>query len=496
MNIKHVKTLALYLSLFTVVYACSSSESTVVVVEDAPATEQAPQADSADEQFTEITIGLIDSVSNFDPLFAENLSTQRTLSLMYEGLYTLDRRGNPVPAIASGVEISEDSLQYVFTLNENKYFHNSPVFTAGVGRRVIASDVKQAFERTAKNTVPENGAQLLMGVNGFENFFLEQRSVYDSGKRVLQEVGGIQVLNRQTVAIILTEKDPDFLKKLASPYLFIYPQESINNSNRPLASNPVGTGPYFLNRVQSSGQIVLSRDERRSNGETELSLINQINLVHYADETRLFEQFAAGQIDWIPEIGPAISEQVVDENGELVNSYDDNQENTFNLSENNADRIVAFYLNDGAAINRDWLINRLAYLTDEDFEARGTLTLNVDEFEITEEAEPREQYYSSFTEDTYARQLLTELHNIIFIPQSSLVLFDIRVPTRQTSIYSENSNSLHESLDPLDASYFLRMDTEILGLYHDNVTGVESTTVPWLLHINEIRVQHSQPTVQ
>ncbi|WP_234568599.1 ABC transporter substrate-binding protein [Rhodohalobacter sp. 614A] len=496
MNIKHVRNLALLLSLMTVVYACSSSKSTVVVVEETPATEQTPQPDSVDEQFTEITIGLIDSVSNFDPLFAENLSTQRTLSLIYEGLYTLDRQGNPVPAIASEVEISDDSLQYVFTLDENKYFHNSSVFTAGVGRRVLASDVKQAFERTAKNNVPGNAAQLLMGINGYENFFLEQRSVYDAGKRVLDGVGGIQVLNRQTVAIILTEKDPDFLKKLASPYLFVYPQEAINNSNRPLVNNPVGTGPYFLNRVQNNGQIVLSRDERRTNGEPELTLINRINLVHFADETQLFEQFTAGQIDWIPEIGPAISEQVLDDDGELQAAYEGNQESYFSLAENNANRVVAFYLNERATVNQDWLINRLAYLTDEDFGIRGAVTLNVDDFEIIEEAEPQEQYYTTFTEDSYARQLLTELHNIIFIPQSSLVLFDIRVPTNQTSIYSENSSSWNEMLEPLDDSYFLRVDTKILGLYQDYVTGIESTTVPWLLHIDEIEVQNSQSTVQ
>ena len=498
MNIKHVKTLAFYLSVIFVFYACSSSESTVVVVEDAPTTEQAAQADTVDDQFTEITIGLIDSVSNFDPLFAENLSTQRTLSLIYEGLYTLDRNGNPIPAIARDVEISEDSLQYVFTLNENKFFHNSSIFTAGVGRRVIASDVKQAFERTAKNTVPEKAAQLLMGVSGFENYFLEQRAVYDSGKRVLDGVGGIQVLNRQTVAIILKEKDPDFLKKLASPYLFIYPQEAIDNSNRPLANNPVGTGNYLLTRVQSSGQIVLSRDERRNTTGNQAPAINRINLINYVDESGLFHGFTNGQVDWIPEIGPAISEQVISEEEEVREGYEENIEGeiNFNLVKNNAARIVAFYLNDRATINQDWLINRLAYLTTEDFITRGEMMLYVDDFEITEEAEPREQYYASYTEDSFARQLLTELHNIIFMPQSSLVLFDIRVPTKQTSIYSRNSSSLHEALDPLDSDYWMRLDTKILGLYKDHVTGIEPTTVPWLLHIDEIRVRNSTAAVQ
>ena len=211
-----LRNFVLFLMLMAVVYACSSSESTVVVVEDAPSTQQAATTDSMDEQFTELSVGLIDSVTNFDPLFAENLSTQRTLSLIYEGLYTLDRQGNPVPAIASDVVISEDSLEYVFTLDQNKFFHSSSVFTSGIGRRVNALDVKNAFERTARLTVPNHAAQLLMGIRGYENYYLEQRSVYDPNQRVLKQVVGIQVIDRQTLGIVLKEKDPQFLTKLAS----------------------------------------------------------------------------------------------------------------------------------------------------------------------------------------------------------------------------------------------------------------------------------------
>lgn len=496
MENKYLKTLTLYLLLLALFYACSTSDSTVVVVEESPATAEAQQPDSVDEQFSQLTIGLIDSVTNFDPLFAKNLSTQRTLSLIYDGLYSLDRNGRPVPSIAASVEISDDSLQYVFTLNENKYFHNSPVFNAGVGRRVLATDVKRAFERTASLAVPEKAAQLLMDVTGFENYFLEQRSIYDPGKRVLDEVGGIQVLNQRTVAIILDEKDPDFLKKLASPYLYIYPQESINNNSRPLSDNPVGTGSYYLNRVDAGGQIVLSRDDRTSSENETPKLINRIDIIFNADESQLFQQFASGQTDWIPEIGPGIADQVLDENGSLKTSYEGDYGSNFNIVENNASRIIALYLNERATVDQDWLTNRLAYLTSEDFETRGEVSLFVDDFEIVEGAQPNEQYYASYTEDVFTKDLLTALHNIIFVPDSRLVLFDIRVPTKQTSIYTENSSSLHDSLDPLDNRYWLRMDTQIIGLYKSHINGIEPTPVPWQLHIEEIAVQNSGPTLQ
>lgn len=488
MKHKHLTNIFFFILMAAVFYACNTSESTVVVVEDSPETEEAVQQDTISaEEFTEITIGLVDTVSNFDPLFAENLSTQRTLSLIYDGLYTLDREGNPVPELVSQMQISDDSLEYVFTIDPNKYYHNSQIFTAGIGRRVTATDVKKAFERAAKPTVPGHAAELLMGISGFENFYLEQQSVYDEGQRVLDGVGGIQVLNQETIAIILAEKDPQFLQKLASPYLFIYPQEAVNNRNQQLAENPVGTGPYRLNRVESNGRIVLSRFESRNNN-TQTFLINRVNLRSYSDEIKLFREFTNGQTDWIPEIGPAISDQIINENGDLQTMYQDQ----FQLVQNNANRINAFYLNQRSAVNHEWLINRLAYLTTEDFSTRGTVSLKVEDFEITEEAEPREQYYVSFTDDVFSRRVLTELQNTIFRPESSLVLFDIRVPTRQTSIYTSNSSSLQNALAPLDDDHWLRLDTQMLALYKDRVTGIEPTTVPWLLHIEQIRVRNSE----
>ncbi|NBC65115.1 MAG: hypothetical protein GVY07_05545 [Bacteroidetes bacterium] len=485
MKLNTLRNFAFFLILMTGIYACSSSESTVVVVEDSPATQQATQQDSTEEQFTQLTIGLIDSVTNFDPLFAENLSTQRTFTLIYDGLYTLDRQGNPIPDIASSVEVSEDSLEYVFRLNQNKFFHNSSIFNSGIGRRVNASDVKTAFERTASINVPSQAAQLLMNIRGFENFYLEQRSVYDPGQRVLQSVAGIQVIDSQTLAIVLIEKDPQFLTKLASPYLLIYPQEAISGNSSILSDRPVGTGPYQLNRIEYNGQIVMIR--RESFNGSDLPPINRINLQMFENESNLFQEFSTSDTDWIPEIGPEISNQILNENGELQSSYQQN----FNFVQNNASRVAALYLNERAEVNQQWLISRLAYLTEEDFSIRGDISLNVDEFEITEDAEPLEQYYSSYTEDAMTRQILTELHNIIFTPNSSLVLFDIRVPTRQTSIHSRNSSSLHHNLSPIDENYWLRADTDILGIYKNRVRGIESTSVPWLLHIDQVSLQNS-----
>ncbi len=392
-----------------------------------------------------------------------------------------------MPEIASSVEISDDSLEYIFSIDPNQYYQNSQVFSTGIGRRVIASDIKHAFERTAKAGFPTHAAELLMGIAGYENYYLEQRSVYDAEKRVLGGVSGIQVVDRQTLGIVLEEKDPRFLEKLASPYLFIYPQEAVSNNEAGLANNPVGTGPYELSQVVDSTRVVLTKHEVSTNQQESVQspLVNRINISYFSDEGQMLQAFTGGEIDWIPEMGPQMSDQVLGEDEELKASY-----NMYHLVENDADRVTAFYLNQRSTVNQDWLINRLAYLTNEDFSTRGELTLNVTDFEVTDNAQPMEQYYVAYTEDTVARRILTELHNIVFMPESSLVLFDIRVPTRQTSIYTYQSNSYQESLNPMNEHYWLRIDTQILELYSNHVRGIETSTVPWQLNIEDIRAEN------
>ena len=478
------------LLLFSIVLlsACSSSENTVVVVEEIPETEEAATSDTTVTTFSDLTVGILDPVTNFDPLFADNLSTQRVITLIYEGLYTLDRNGNPVAQLVDQVEVSEDSLEYVMTLKQNRFFHNSPVFSAGIGRRLQAGDVKIVFERAAQSGFPEYAAELLMNVAGFENYYLEQRRVYDPDDRVLGGVSGIQVLDRNRVRFVLEEKDPNFLMKLASPYLSVYPGELALNGDEELRATPVGTGPYQLSQAGSENSIILNKynSNRRGNPDRDVS-VDRIEFRYFQNESELYSQFASGEIDWIPEIGPEISGQVLTADQTLSSSFEDVYEQT----RSNTSRITAFYLNENFRNGVDWLRNRLAYLTAEDFQVRGNMDLQVDRFEVVEDAVADSAYYISHTDDHVALAILNDLNALVFQPETTLALLDIHVPTRQTAIYTRNSDSVQQQFRPIPGDYWLNVETDIIGLHHDQVNGISSSSVPWLLHIDDISVDES-----
>lgn len=471
-------------------YSCATSEDTVIVVDDAPRmqTEQESDAETDSEPFREITIGLIDPVTNFDPLFARSLSEKRVVSLIYDGLLALDKNGDPVPSVAKEIEQSDDGLVYTITINRDLFYHDSPVFPAGIGRRIHAADVKWAFERTARSSVPPNAGELLMNVRGYENYYLEQRTLYDNDKRVIQEVSGVQVQDQETVLIELIEPDSLFMEKLASPFLSVYPREAVVNNPETLAKNPVGTGHYMLSRVGNDGKIYLSRnDSENGRNRPDKPGINQIEVMYYGQESQLFQDFARGNIDWIPEIGPEIKEQVMSDNNELDSSYEGLYEITVYPNE----RVTAFYLNPRSAVDTSWLRSRLSMLTSEDFIRGSEVTLNTEEFEMDEEAEPREQYYVMLTNNFYARSALSQLHNLVFQPESSLAFFDIRVPTRATAIFTESRDSVHNLWSPISSDYWLRINSKIVSLTYRHIKNVPESEVPWGLFLNEIVIDEN-----
>lgn len=477
----------LFVAVFFV--SCGSSDE-IIVVEQAPVTEpsqsEEPVAETDQEDtFKEITIGLIDPVLNFDPLFARNLSAKRVITLIYETLLTLDKNGEPVPALAREVDISDDGMVYTITLNRDRFYKDSEVFPAGVGRKIHARDVKYAFERSARTGVPEFASSLLMNINGYENYYLEQRTLFDESRRVLDGVNGIQVADAATVLIELNEPDSLFLHKLASPYLSIYPEESVVNNSEGIANNPVATGPYEIARVEDEERIVLTAYESsEGDSEYEAADIDRVEFIYLESEAEMFQRFANGDVDWIPEVSQGVQRQVLTENDELNPVY----EGQYSAVRMNTERITAFYINPATTVDQTWLRSRLAMLTAEDFYSEEEIQLYTDDFIMNETADPEEQYYVMLTDNMFAKNALTELHNLVFQPESALVFIDIRVPTRLTSIYTRVADSLHNSWSPIEPGYWLRMDSKIVSLHNKRISNIEPSFVPWLLHLDDVEV--------
>lgn len=480
-----LQALLYLIPIFILVQACGSTDD-VVVVRDAPRTgipadTTTGSADS--DTFRSLTIGLIEPVTNLDPLFAEDLSTMRVLSAIYETLYSVNAEGEVRPLLAEQTEVSADSLEYTITLRENIFYHDSEVFNAGVGREMHARDIKWAYERTALKTVPPYAAELLMNISGFRSYYMEQREVYDADKRVLKGVTGIEVLNAKSLKIRLREKDPEFTRKLASPLLSIYPSEAVLRPQSALSGTPVGTGVYSF-RSADSTRIVLAL----SDPDNQESTISRIDFVHGRSEGQLFQEFARNQIDWIPELGPQMMGQILT-NAELRESYADQ----YNQTVQSAERITSLYLNASSDFNLKNLSERIASFWEYRFSIDGESVFYEgglsDTGPVDAASADSTRYLVVHTDNPFARALFAEINREWMNPEAGLAYLNIGIPIPEASMYSTTLDSFHETyLSGTMETPWLRFENPVVGIHHKNVVIDDLPAVPWGLRIDTVQL--------
>lgn len=295
--------------------ACSQTETTIVrtpaivpsVVADEDASELVARPSSS------LRVAELTGVESFDPLIARTSADFRKIQLVYEGLTRLDASGTPVPALASQIDITADSLTYTIRLRDNAFFHNDPSFSNGIGRKVNANDVIAAFERMTRRDVPETAARLFESqIVGLDLRNRENRDVYVPALRQSTDIVGIERVDSRTVRFTLNQPDRWFLHRLASPLAVIYAPESIPV----MGQRPVGSGPY---RYQSSsGDTLVTFLLNSAHPDTADFRIRRVDVRRVASETRAYRSLMLREVDVIAESGPVLAIGIRDLNPEAV----------------------------------------------------------------------------------------------------------------------------------------------------------------------------------
>lgn len=170
---------------------------------------------------------------------------------VYDTLFRLGEDGNPTPWLATDYEVSEDGLEWTFTLRDNVYFHN--------GEKMTAEDVVFSWE-TALAQNPTSATSMLNGLAAGE------------------------VIDETHCKAILSHVSPAFLNMLCTQMGVIISKsyyEEVGGADG-YAAHPIGTGAYkFVSRT-SGEKIVLEANENYFAGapaikDVEISTISNIS---------------------------------------------------------------------------------------------------------------------------------------------------------------------------------------------------------------------------
>ncbi|MDX1618150.1 MAG: ABC transporter substrate-binding protein [Balneolaceae bacterium] len=474
---------------------CVKQPETIVVNEEpeAPTASAAADEDStavppeAAANFRQLVIGEIHRIPTLDPLFADNNSTRRTLQILYEGLVRYNQTGNVVPAISKRWSVSDDSLTYRFTLRDDVYFHDSEIFSNGIGRKVVASDFSYALTRMAKLNVPGDAAQLFMSVEGFEPYFKEQHNVLNPSYRELNGVSGFGTPNDSTLVIRLNEKDRHLLQKLASPYAVVYPREAVRGAPADFA--PVGSGPFQLSQKRGDSTFIFSKYKEFWNAGNGVPVIDRVDVSVRSDEVRLFRDLAEGQVHMLPEMGPRILDNVMLSAGELQQAYRENYRlilpggrTTYSLKLNpeadqskSAIRSLFSSLDDSllfAGIPSELITGRYIVATESDASA----------------AVPSLPLLSTYSPDPFQQRLIARISTQLE-GDRPLRMLRIRTPSRRTAIETRSFVPMYEGhrVGPGDDT-LLQYSVHQGALAIWEISNLQFNGYPWWINLRAVNL--------
>ena len=175
-----------------------------------------------------------------------------------EALVKVDAQGRLVPWLAERWHTT-DNLNYTFFLKKGVRFHG--------GRELTAEDVKFVLDRARNPETKHPHA------------------------RQYEDIATIHVRDPYTVTVALKRTNAMFLYNLARQGSVIYPREAVDQQK----SQPIGTGPFMLERWDRGDRIVLKRNpEYHVKG---LPKLERVTFRFIPDANAALAALQAGDID-------------------------------------------------------------------------------------------------------------------------------------------------------------------------------------------------------
>jgi peptide/nickel transport system substrate-binding protein len=171
-----------------------------------------------------------------DPALAEDADSLKICQYLYDGLVRLDANGKAQPALAASWVISDDQLDYIFTIRPAAVFSDGTPITPDV----VVDNFNRWFD-------PVSSQRADRDFLAWKNIFLGFDGEKGTDGRPLSPVDGIQKVDNNTVLIHLNRPVPELLTDLANPaFAVLSPAAFAENGYGSYPTPVVASGPYIV----------------------------------------------------------------------------------------------------------------------------------------------------------------------------------------------------------------------------------------------------------
>jgi len=199
--------------------------------------------------------------------------------MLYEGLYSLQPDGKPIPALAEHVEISTDQKEYTFYLRESMWSDASPL---------TAHHFEAAWKKSLSPSFNSNSSYLLFPIKNAEEAKM--------GKCSIDEVG-VKAIDHQTLIVRLKQPTPYFLELTASPPYFPVPNNGDEVPSPNKKTNHLTNGPFSLVLWKDEDKVITAKNPYYWNKNN--VKIDGIHISIISDERTALGLFDQGSLDYV-----------------------------------------------------------------------------------------------------------------------------------------------------------------------------------------------------
>lgn len=312
-----------FMFLLFALAACNFGEETGSEAGGSEGTSEEKEGSSdSTEEDKSVSLYFKNDIPDLNPLLTTDTISFSVLGNVMEGLYRLDENNQPVPAIAKGVEISEDGLTYTFTLREGVKWSN--------GDPVTSQDFRDGW---------------LLGMNpdtsGSYRFILSDYIVngekYTKQKVTADEVG-IETPDDQTLVVHLKQPTPYFLGLTTFVKYFPVNKEFYESTDGEFglrADTLLYNGPFKITEFNPAQGATLVKNENYWDAEN--VEVEELDLRVIKEASTALNLYLSGELDYV---------YLSSEN---VNEFKDSPE--FDTDTNFRSYYVQFNLGDKAMAN-------------------------------------------------------------------------------------------------------------------------------------------------
>lgn len=204
------------------------------------------------------------------------------LNNIMEGLYRLDENHQPQPAMAEGVEVSDDELTYTFTLRDGITWSN--------GDPVTAENFRYAWMRALNPDTAGDYAFIIAQ-------FVEGATEFNAGEGSEEDVG-IAAPDDRTLEVTLSNPAPFFLGLTSFVTYLPLNQQFVEQQGDDFALSAdslLYNGPYTMTQFDASSQAVLTKFQDywdRDNVD-----VDEVNVRIIKEDETALNLYESGELD-------------------------------------------------------------------------------------------------------------------------------------------------------------------------------------------------------